>query len=193
MSDTFITVCGRLTADPLVRLTREQAPFCVFRIATSNRVRVQPGTYEDGPASFYDITAFNRLGANVVKSLVKGDPVVVTGRLRMKEYDRQDGSRGVSASVSAMAIGPDLTWGQARLTRISRPTYGEGDPLDQPEVDGALAELREEDAWPALDPQSDRFDVVAGPTEPQPDLRQGAGSWDGRDPGEAERGQESAA
>ncbi len=84
MSDTIITICGRLTADPLVRNTRDQAPFCVFRIATSARVRVrdQPGVYEDGPASFYDVTAFDRLGANVVKSLKKGDPIVVTGRLR---------------------------------------------------------------------------------------------------------------
>lgn len=164
MSDTFITICGRLTADPLVRNTRDQAPFCVFRIATSARVRVrdQPGVYEDGPASFYDVTAFDRLGANVVKSLKKGDPIVVTGRLRVREYDRQDGSRGLSASVNAVAVGPDLTWGQAPLTRISRPTYGDGDLLDRPDVAGALAELHE-DEWSSLDPEGDPYELMGGP------------------------------
>ena len=57
MNETYVTIKGRLTADPTVRTTRTGAPMTTFRIAHSARRQVQgqPGQWEDTEASFYDV------------------------------------------------------------------------------------------------------------------------------------------
>lgn len=145
MSEMHLTVHGRLVNAPQLRTTRDRRPFTTFRVATNGRhpIAGSPGTYEDGPTSFLSVTAFGDLGANAYKSLSQGQPVVVTGVLRIREFARADGSPGMSADIRALSLGHDLTWGVTSFTKVRRGSYGEGDPLDQPEVAGALGEMYE--------------------------------------------------
>lgn len=85
MNEIYTTIQGRLVAAPESRTTRGGVPFTSFRIAsTVRRPNPQTKEYEDGPTSFFNVTAFRTLGANVGNSLKKGDPVVVFGRMRMR-------------------------------------------------------------------------------------------------------------
>lgn len=171
MSEMHLTVHGRLVNNPQLRTTKSRRPFTTFRVATNGRHPVpgNPGTYEDGPTSYLAVTAFGDLGANAFRSLSQGQPVVLTGVLRVREFQREDGSPGMSADVRATSVGHDLTWGTTDFTKVRRGTYGDGDPLDQPEVAQALGEMYEhglaERERAAGGGDDDAYEVLPGPDD----------------------------
>ncbi|MGL5865784.1 MAG: single-stranded DNA-binding protein [Dermatophilaceae bacterium] len=119
MNDTWVTIRGRMTADPTIRTTGDGVPVASFSVATNPRRQVvgQPGTYEDGPTSFYRVSAWRSLGANAAASLRKGEPVTVYGRQVVRDYPRSDGTTGTRVELDADSIGHDLRWGTTRYTR----------------------------------------------------------------------------
>jgi len=132
MQDTTVTVHGRLVADPEMCVGRSGQPYAKFRIASTPRRPVpgQPGAYEDGDTAFYNVYAFRHLGANLLKSFRRGEPVIVHGRLRVREYQRDDKSYGTSVNIDANGAGHDLGWGQAAYEKVIKPSYGTGDRMD---------------------------------------------------------------
>lgn len=128
MNETYVTIRGRLVADPTARTTRTGAPMTTFRVATSSRRQVQgqPGVWEDTDTSFYSVTTFRALAANVAVSLRKGHPVTIHGRQRVTTYTKDDGSTGWDVEVVADAAGHDLTYGTAAFAKVGRPGEGEG-------------------------------------------------------------------
>lgn len=150
MFETQITVSGRLVADPVMRQTAAGAPMTTFRIATNSRRQVtgQVNLYQDGPTSFYSVTAFSNLGCNLAVSLSKGDPVVVSGRIEISDFDRQDGSKGTAAEITARSVGHDLTWGVSTFRKVQRSSGGdaEGHSQQMRAANGAMAEAMAESA-----------------------------------------------
>jgi single-strand DNA-binding protein len=138
MNETYVTIRGRLTADPTVRTTRTGAPMTTFRIAHSARRQVQgqPGQWEDTEASFYDVVTYRSLAANIAVSLRKGHPVAVHGKQRIASWQREDGSTRNSVEIEADAVGHDLTFGTTAFARVGmgRPaeswSQGEGAGLE---------------------------------------------------------------
>ncbi|MGL5817293.1 MAG: single-stranded DNA-binding protein [Phycicoccus sp.] len=126
MNDTWVTIRGRMTADPTIRTTGDGVPVASFSVATNPRKQVagQPGTYEDGPTSFYRVSAWRSLGANAAASLRKGEPVTVYGRQVVRDYPRGDGTTGTRAELDAEAIGHDLRWGTTRYTKNGGGSVG---------------------------------------------------------------------
>ena len=52
--------------------------------------------------------------------LRKGEPVLVRGRLRVREYEGKDGSRGTETEIDASSVGHDLNRGVAHFSRTRR-------------------------------------------------------------------------
>ena len=132
MQDSTITVQGRVASAPEMKVSKNKNPFATFRVASTPRRQVAgaPGTYEDGETSWFTVFAWGNLGANVLSSVEKGQPVVVHGRLSAREFKRDDGTPGTSVSIVANGIGHDLSWGRAAYEKVSKPSYGSGDRLD---------------------------------------------------------------
>lgn len=128
MNETYVTIRGRLVADPTVRTTRTGAPMTVFRVATSarNQVQGQPGVWEDGDTSFYSVKTFRALAANVAVSLRKGHPVTVHGKQHVTTFTRDDGTTWWDVEVVADAAGHDLTYGTAAFAKVGRPGENDG-------------------------------------------------------------------
>jgi single-strand DNA-binding protein len=144
MYESFVTVVGNVVADPVERTTRSGGPFTTFRIASTPRYRTSDGKYADGPTSYYGVCAFNVLAANVARSLQKGQPVIVHGKLRVNEWrDERDQSR-ISVDIDASHIGHDLTWGQSSFSRVSRAEALGHEPMADPEVQSSLREIADE-------------------------------------------------
>lgn len=120
MPDTDITVVGRVASPP--RLSRLDSGSSVvnFRIASTSR-RFDRNTQEwvDGETFWSDVECWGDLGGNVVRSVSKGDSVVVVGRLWTRDYESQNG-RGSTSQIRADAVGPDLRWGWAEYHRPAR-------------------------------------------------------------------------
>jgi single-strand DNA-binding protein len=116
MSDT-ITVTGLVATTPRHLVTSEGLPITSFRLASTQR-RFDRGEQRwiDGDTNWFTVTTFRQLATNVVGSIVKGQRVVVTGRLRVRDW-RTDEKNGTSVEIDADALGHDLSWGTAVFTR----------------------------------------------------------------------------
>jgi single-strand DNA-binding protein len=120
MYETLVTVVGNLVDDPRLRTTENGVEVTNFRVAsTSRKYDRETGTWVDYGQLFLGVSCWRSLGLNVVASLRKGDPVVVSGRLFTKQYER-DGQPRSSYEMDAIAVGPDLARGTATFQR-SRP------------------------------------------------------------------------
>lgn len=152
MNESFVTVCGNVVADPQSRTTKQGKVFASFRVASTTRRWDQGlGAFVDGSTNFVNVVGFNALGANVMGSLKKGDPVIVYGRLRVNQYAATDGTPRTSVEVDAHAVGHNLTRGLSALTKLGRPQGEVVDRLADPVVTGSFDE---DAAVPAeVDPQ----------------------------------------
>jgi single-strand DNA-binding protein len=66
------------------------------------------------------VLCWRSLADNVAMCLRKGEPVLVRGRLRVREYEGKDGSRGTETEIDASSVGHDLNRGVAHFSRTRR-------------------------------------------------------------------------
>jgi single-strand DNA-binding protein len=121
LNGTQLTIRGHVATDPVHRVTEPGGvSLCSFRVAVTAR-RWSPADRRpvDVDTSFYTVTCWRYLAENVADSVHKGDGVVVTGRLRVRDFVHEQQQR-TSADIVADAVGHDLTWGTTRLTRVTR-------------------------------------------------------------------------
>ncbi|MFV2118070.1 single-stranded DNA-binding protein [Streptomyces sp. Act-28] len=119
MNDTLVTVVGNVATNVEYRQTPAGGVARFRFAATARRWDRQRSTWADGSTSFYTVHAWRQLGANLAASVAVGEPLVVHGRLRVREEpsDGQDGPRRTFVDIDAMAVGHDLTRGTAAFRR----------------------------------------------------------------------------
>ena len=128
INETTVTVVGNLVEDPKQRTTESGIDLAVFRVAsTARKFDSQAGRHVDATSLFLSVTCWRTLAGNVSASLRKGDPVVVTGRLFTRSYEKDGQSRSV-IEMEAHAVGPDLARGTAVFRRTPRGPATEGSP-----------------------------------------------------------------
>lgn len=121
MLDTVVTVTGHVCTDAVYRVTSSGAGLCSFRLAsTPRRFDRASESWVDGPTSFYTVKCWRGLGENVAASVSKGQPVVVTGRQRVREWTTPEGRSGVSVELEAIAVGHDLSRGTSAFKKVVR-------------------------------------------------------------------------
>ena len=124
IQQALVTVTGNLGADPVPFTTSAGVPACSFRLAVTPRFFDQStGQWRDRGTSWVGVCAYRALSKNILGSLNKGDPVIVSGTMRVERWQK-DGADRVTPVIDASAVGPDLSQGIARLNRISRNQTG---------------------------------------------------------------------
>jgi single-strand DNA-binding protein len=126
MSDT-IAITGNVATDPELKHTPGGVVIASFRVASAQR-RFDRNTnaWVDGGTNWYSVSAFRSLAEHAHASLRRGDRVVLTGRLRVRNWDNGT-TRGTAVEIDADAIGHDLLWGTSAFTKGSRPPAGPRD------------------------------------------------------------------
>ncbi|MEE1938054.1 single-stranded DNA-binding protein [Streptomyces sp. TRM 70361] len=120
MNETMVTVVGNAASEVEARTTAAGHPVARLRLATTvRRYDERRGGWTDAHTSFYTVWAFRALAENVAASVTVGEPLVVTGRLRVQQGER-DGRRWTSADIEATAVGHDLARGTSVFHRVSR-------------------------------------------------------------------------
>ena len=120
--ETVITVVGNLTNDPELKFTPSGAAVANFTVASTPRTfDRQTNEWKDGDPLFIRCDAWRQMAENVAESLQKGARVVVTGSLRVRNFERQDGSKGTSVEMNVDEVGPSLKWATAKVTKASAP------------------------------------------------------------------------
>ena len=144
-------------------------PYASFRLGSTQRVFDRATqAYKDTPTQWYTVKVWRHVAANVVQSLRKGEPVVVTGKLRTQEWVNPEGSH-TTLVIEATALGHDLVFGTTRLERTLGGSHGPSEA--PPAVDvSALAEApADEDADEDADDELDEDD----PDDPDEDGEDG--------------------
>jgi single-strand DNA-binding protein len=111
---------ARLYAEPELRFTQGGKAVCSLPLVFSKRKKNDQGVWEEAGSMFVRGTAWDQLGEHAGESLAKGDEVIVTGELSVREFERKDGSKGQSVELNVYAVGPSLRWGPAKLQRAER-------------------------------------------------------------------------
>lgn len=93
-----ITLTGRLGQDPEFKNLSSDTGVTNFSLAVSD-VRKQ-----EEVTQFIRIVAFGRLADLSSQFLSKGSAVLVEGKLQIRSYEKQDGSKGQSTEVVASRI-----------------------------------------------------------------------------------------
>ena len=86
MSDVNVTVTGFVGQDPVLYTSNSGNVWTSFSVASTRRVRDSAGQWSDGATMWFRVKAFGDRARNAVKSLHRGTPVTVTGRLAVEEY-----------------------------------------------------------------------------------------------------------
>ncbi len=93
-----ITIMGRLTRDPELRRTPAGVPVVSFSLAVDRDYKGQDGEKE---TDFIDVVAWRSTAEYVAKYYTKGRMAVVDGRLQIREWLANDGSKRRNAEVVA--------------------------------------------------------------------------------------------
>lgn len=128
-----IAVRGIVATTPRHLVTESGMEITSFRLVCTPR-RLMRGTtgWEDGESCWFTVCAFRQLAANASACIARGDPVLVSGRLCLREW--QGDQHGVTAEIEADSIGHDLARGCSTFVRsIAERTLSAGaTPDDSP-------------------------------------------------------------
>ncbi len=126
MTDT-ISLTGLVATTPKHIVTANGLSITSFRFASTQR-RYDRGEQKwvDGDTNWYSVSAFRQLAINVATSVQKGQRVVITGRLRVREWST-DAGHGINVEIDADAVGHDLSWGTTVFTRSTATAVAEAD------------------------------------------------------------------
>jgi single-strand DNA-binding protein len=149
--DIPITVVGNLTGDPELRFTPSGQAVANFTVASTNRMLdKQTNEWKDGDTVFIRCSVWRQYAENVAESLTKGTRVVVTGRLKVRQYEARDGGKGTSVECDVDEVGPALRYATAKVNRVSRSdgfSGSQGNASQGNAGQGAGFGSRSDDPW----------------------------------------------
>jgi single-strand DNA-binding protein len=130
-NETMVTLQGNVGGDVALRQAGEQV-VANFRIAcTPRRFQRKSGEWVDGETQWYTVNAWRHLGEHCSRSLRRGDPVVVQGRLTQRSYINKNNVEVTALEVEALLVGHDLSKGVSVFTR--RPSQQPRPAMPGPE------------------------------------------------------------
>jgi single-strand DNA-binding protein len=120
-NDPQVYMTGYLVQEPSLKKLTGDISVAKLRIAyTPRRQNKETGEWSDGPTTFVNVQCWRSLADHVTTCLRKGEPVLVMGRLRVRNYDDTEGKSRVAVEIDATSVGHDLNRGVAHFFRASR-------------------------------------------------------------------------
>ena len=80
----LVVLMGNLTRDPELSESSSGKSFCKFSLAVNR-------DYEEDGVDFFNCTAFSARAEAIAKYFSKGKKILVKGRLKMSDYEDQEG------------------------------------------------------------------------------------------------------
>ncbi len=136
----LLTLTGLVATTPRHLVTSEGLPITSFRFASTQRHYDRTAQkWVDGDTNWYTITCFRQLAINVIGSVAKGQRLIVTGRIRVRDWESGERT-GTTVEVDADALGHDLAWGTSVFTRSLAALRPDATSDDAPDSDGSLTD-----------------------------------------------------
>ena len=114
INEAQFSVSGFVATQPKSGMTKTGTRTLSMRVGwTPRSYDRKTSEWADQPSSFITVQCYNKAAEHGYVCLRRGDPVVVRGTLRVREYVDQNGVRRSSVDVHADSIGHDLSRGIA--------------------------------------------------------------------------------
>ena len=130
-----IILIGRTTAAPQMRYTQTGKPVCSFTLAV-NRLKKPASDPNQQTVDFINIVAWQNLAEICGKYLEKGKLIYLEGRLQIRSYTAQDGSKRTVAEVIASDMGM-LDRKNSSETQVAKDEIPEISDADLPQSDNS--------------------------------------------------------
>ena len=95
-----VTIMGRIVANPELRTTSSGVVVTTFRIACDRDKQTEGGQKAD----FVDISAWRKTAEFICKYFQKGKPILIQGRLQIREWTDKEGKKRYSTEILANEV-----------------------------------------------------------------------------------------
>lgn len=120
------TVVGNATADVELRYSQAGKPVANVTVAVSDRkFDRQKNEWVDGDVWFARCSMFGELAEHAAASIHKGTRVIGFGRVVQRQWEDREGQKRSSVELILDAIGPDLRYATAQVTRTQAAGQGQ--------------------------------------------------------------------
>lgn len=117
MNDLTVTITGWVATDPKIHVVPSGTDLVSFRLASTSRFFDRAhNKWVDRDTEWFTVRVFRVAAQLVLKSIRKGQPIVVVGRLHTNEWKAETGMR-TDLVIDAQTLGHDLTRGVADFAR----------------------------------------------------------------------------
>jgi single-strand DNA-binding protein len=118
-NDANFSVIGNVADEHDYALVGDGIPRLRVRVCWNTRRKdTESGEWADTNTSWISVTCWRNLAKNLQICLHKGDPVVLRGKLQVREFTGKDGQPRTSVDVEADFLAHDLRRGVAGFQRI---------------------------------------------------------------------------
>lgn len=133
IGETYLTMTGHVGGDVLSKQMNSGVALASFRLASTPRVYDRSrNTWVDRPTTWLTVECWRGLAQNVVDSVQRGQPVIVTGRLKTSEWkDEESGELRSRLVLDAISVGHDLSRGTAVFSKNPPQAFPAGPSLDE--------------------------------------------------------------
>ena len=94
-----VIIKGNITRDPELRYLPNGTPVCGFGIAVNEKWTGDDGQKKER-VDFFDVEAWSKRGETVAQWFKKGNPILITGKLKQETWDdKQTGAKRYATDV----------------------------------------------------------------------------------------------
>ena len=102
MAFSKVMIIGNLGRDPEMRYTPNGRAVTEFSVAVTHSARdPQTGEWADESTDWFRVTVWGDRAERTAEQFRKGNRVFVEGRFRTREFERKDGTKGISLEITA--------------------------------------------------------------------------------------------
>ena len=123
-----VILAGRLARDPEVRYTQSGKAVATLTLAVSRRFS-RNASDQQPTADFIPIVAWEKLAEICGNNLIKGSQILVEGRMQVRSYDAQDGSKRYVTEV----VADEIEFLDSSSSVQHEGGFGAGAPAPQPQ------------------------------------------------------------
>ena len=187
-NETYVTVRGYVGSVPTIFGSDPQRSTVVMRVGvTARRFNREVQEFTNGETAWYSVRCYGTLGQHVVRSVHRGTPVLVRGRLVPRMWADKDGVQHTEFNILADAVGIELSTGVAHFihARLTEPPALEGEHRETAQQNATEGTPAPEETVTNGRAMTSGFQPeggfsISGSFERDPDA---AEQWESRDPG----------
>ena len=131
-NEAHISLIGFVATQPKKGRTKTGSLALSMRVGwTPRALNRATGEWSDLPSSFVTVQCYRKVAEHAAVCLRRGDPIVVRGTMRVREWSDQNGQRRSSVEVQADSIGHDMSRGISTYSKLLVRTDLTADEYEQ--------------------------------------------------------------